>query len=108
MSLPSDPNNWPSLPPGTPLPWATTSQASSNASRSGPPVPPPPPPLTTGQSQFRPPDFNNESEIKFYIHASTSICKMLQDGMENPEEYLCNINEMYSMQGLPFIDVPNN
>ena len=106
---PYDLINYPQLSQGTPFPWENST---NNASRSNPPtsatsaqIPSPPP---ASGVQFRPPNFNDVNDMNFYVLASTSICKLLNDGMDNPVEYLSNINEIFSIQGLPFIEIPNH
>ena len=89
------PNNWPILPQGTPLPWGNASLAASNSSGSSPP-----PradqasPTNSDQGQSKPPIINKAFEMNLFIQASTVICKNIHEGMENPEEYVCNLNEL--------------
>ena len=128
----TDPTIWPILPQGTPYTWQTainhpshlstlqprhqasppspTPRPSSHISTQQPsyPAPPPPPPTRTGENQIRPPNLNNENDLKFFVQASATICKIIHEGLEDPAEFLFNINEIYSMHGLPVIDVPNN
>ena len=128
----TDSNIWPVLPQGTPYSWQTAANPSSQLSAHQPfqpaaPSPPPrrtgshmnghqpsfsaPPPLSppsTGESHFRPPILNNEIELKFFVCASAHICKIIHEGLEDPSEYLYKINEVFSMQGLPSIVIPNN
>ena len=105
----TDPSNWPNLPQGTPLPWGNESNSANNSNRPSPSLTAGQiPPNTSSQGQFKPPIITNNFEMDFYIQASAVICKMLNEGMENPEEFICNLNEIYSLQGHPFIDVPNS
>ena len=124
----TDSNIWPVLPQGTPYSWQTAANPSSQLSAHQPlqpaaPSPPPrrtgshmnghqpsfsAPPPSTGESHFRPPILNNDIELKFFVCASAHTCKIIHEGLEDPSEYLCKINEVFSMQGLPSIVIPNN
>ena len=56
----------------------------------------------------RAPNFNNDSDIKFYIHATTAICKILNEGMLDPIKYIADLNETFASEGLPHINIPYN
>ena len=94
--------------PAAPSPPPRRISSHMNEHQSSYSAPPPLPPSNTGESQIRPPMLNNENELKFFVYATAHICKIINEGLEDPTEYLCNINEVFSMQGLPFIDIPNN
>ena len=51
------------------------------------------------------PDFKSEFEVDFYIRMSDRVCKTMQSGLENPEDYLNSMNNINASYGIPNIIV---
>ena len=54
----------------------------------------------------RHPDFKNEFELDFFTKMSDKICRALQEGLENPEDYLNSMNNINEIYGIPKVPVP--
>ena len=92
----------------TPSRGAASNTPSWNYDRDFPPFPHHRARHAHAKIQPKQPDFNLETDIKFYTHASIAIIKELHAGIEHPFEFVSALNETYSNSGLPVIDISHH
>ena len=72
-----------------------------------PPMPTTSTPRNIPHGNGRAPNFNSVSDTNFYVQMINKICITLQEGLENPEDYLNALNITNTSYGLPAIIIPN-
>ena len=72
-----------------------------NRGSSNPGLLPSPPGLAAWQNQF------HSSNIQIFLQATGVICEKLSSGLENPDIFVSNFNDILSQQGYSVIQIPD-